>query len=222
MKRMAALVVVVAACAGSREVSKLRYTSTDCPDPSGCEVKPGDNGFQPPDEAHDQVADAAAPAEAPSCTTVAIALTALELGNYTTEETEDERPVLVAKHRASCEAAKLDAKETACLSTVTETKHVGYCTKKMGAPTQKVWILDALECRDLMTKLRPQLESYGSAENAPIYEASCREDGWSRELATCLLQRGYYDPMNQCSTEAPGWVFQQIQARIDKRATAKK
>jgi hypothetical protein len=209
MNRFAAFCLVVAACAGSREVSKLRYTSTDCPDPQGCEVKPGENGYQPPDEAHDP----AAIDEKPSCKTVAVALTSLELGNYSTEETEDERPTMIAKYRSACEGAKLDATETACLSTVTDVQHVGYCTKKMG---ERVTMLDSHECWDALSKMRPQFEASNQLAKLPAYESSCREDGWSHELASCFVERGYSDPMLQCSTMAPSWLFQQIQARIDK------
>jgi len=222
MSRLASILVLLAACAGSREVSKLRYTSTDCPDPKGCEAPLGEQAYQTPDEAHDPVSDAAAMTEAPSCKSVAVAMAALELGNYSTEETEDERATIYAKQLHACEAAKLDARETACMSTVTDVKHVGYCTRKMGAPTQRVPMLTEMECKELMLQLRPQLQNYGQGENAAIYETSCIKDGWSNELGNCMRERGFYDPMNQCRTEAPGWIFDQIQARIDKQATAKK
>lgn len=210
---------ILGACAGSREVSKLRYTSTDCPDPKGCDAPLGEQAYQLPDEAHDPVADAATMGEEPSCKSVAVAMTALELGNYASEE--DDRASIIATHEKACVAAKLDPREMACMSTVTETKHVGYCTKKMGAPTLRVPLLTKLECRQLMVELRPNMEGYGYGAQLPIYEKSCVEDGWSQDLATCMQQR-VYNPLEQCRTEAPGWLFAQIQARIDKLASATK
>ena len=68
---------MLVACAGSREVSKLRYTSTDCPDPNGCGAPLGEQEYQTPDDAHDPIAAAATEAEPPSCKTVAAAMTPL-------------------------------------------------------------------------------------------------------------------------------------------------
>lgn len=215
------LVILLGACAGSREVSKLRYTSTDCPDPEGCEAPLGTEAeYQPPDESHDPVADAAAVAEPPSCTSVAVAMVALELGNYASDD-EDRAPLL-AKHLAACKAAKLDPREIACMSTVTDVKHVGYCTRKMGAPTQRVPLMSDADCKTRGEQLKAMWQSYGNAQQAPAFEASCIHDGWSAELGTCFVERGHYDPLGQCRDAAPGWIFDQIQARIDKQATATK
>lgn len=222
MRRLALIAIVAAsasACAGSREVSKLRYTSTDCPDPNGCEAPLGEQEYQLPDESRDPVAVAAAEVPPPSCETVAIALVAIELGNYASEE--EERSSLLEKHRAACVTAKLDERETSCMSTVTDVKHVGYCTRKMGAPTQRVPLMSKLECQELGQELRQTLRNYGSENRTPIYEAACVEDGWPVALGTCVKQHAY-DPMNQCRDHAPGWVFDQVQARIDGPATAKK
>lgn len=221
MRRLGLWIVVLGACAGSREVSTLRYTSTDCPDPNGCSAPLGEQAYQLPDEAHDPVSDAASTSDGPSCKTVAVALAALELGNYSTEETEDERAAIVEKQQRTCDAAKLDAREMACMSTVTDVKHVGYCTRKMGAPTQRVPMLSEMECRELMLAVRPQLQNYGQGEYAAIYETSCIKDGWSQELGGCMRDRGGYDPMTQCRSQAPGWVFDQIQARIEKQQAGK-
>ncbi|GEM_PF-6780284 len=222
MRRLGLWIVVLGACAGSREVSKLRYTSTDCPDPNGCSAPLGEQAYQLPDEAHDPVSDAASTSDGPSCKTVAVALAALEFGNYSTEETEDERAAIVVKQQQLCASAKLDAREMACMSTVTDVKHVGYCTRKMGAPTPRVPMLSEMECKELMLEIRPQLQNYGTGEHATSFEASCIKDGWSNELANCLRQRGGYDLLNQCRAEAPGWVFDQIQARIEKQQAAAK
>jgi hypothetical protein len=206
--------VVLAACAGSREVSKLRYTSTDCPDPNGCEAPLAEREYQRPDEARDPVADAAATADRPSCKTVAIALAAIELGNYASEDTDEERASIVEQQTKTCEAAKLDEREIACMSTVSEPKHVGYCTRKMGAPTQRVSMLSKAECQALVGTMRSTM--YGGMEqHASVYEVSCTLDGWSTELATCIRERGSYDPVNQCRSAAPGWVCDQLQARLE-------
>ncbi|MGE0400327.1 MAG: hypothetical protein AB7T06_26670 [Kofleriaceae bacterium] len=219
MRRLGALIVILGACAGSREVSKLRYTSTDCPDPNGCEAPLGEQAYQSPDEAHDPIADAAAQSEPPSCKSVAIALTALELGNYASED--EERAGITAKHQQACEAAKLDARETACMSTVTDVKHVGYCTRKMGAPTQRVPMMSESECKTLSNELRPSFQSYGRQNNLPAYEQACMKDGWSLELGQCMRTQAY-DPIGGCRPHAPGWVFEQLEARIEKLATATK
>lgn len=218
MTRLRALtLVVLAACAG-REVSKLRYTSTDCPDPNGCGAPVGEREYHPPDEAHDPVADAAATSERPSCKTVAIAMAALELGNYASEETDEERAAIIANQQKACEGAKLDERELACMSTVTHAKHVGYCTRKMGAPTPRVPMLSRAECTELIAELRPSLSSYGQGDHAVIYQASCVDDGWSTDLATCFRNGRGYNLTGQCRHEAPGWLFDRIQARIDNRS----
>ncbi|MFN0253662.1 MAG: hypothetical protein ACKV2T_42735 [Kofleriaceae bacterium] len=218
MRRALAIgwIASLAACAGSREVSKIRYTSTECPDPKGCEAPLGEQAYQLPDDDRDPVADAAAMSEAPSCKTVAVALAAIELGNYSSEETDDERATIIATHQRTCEVAKLDARELACLSTVTDAKHVGYCTRKMGAPTLRVPMLSATACRDAIDEIRPNLQTAGRV-HAPMYEASCIEDGWSVDLASCMRQQGWYQP-SECRTQAPGWVIDRLQARIDGTA----
>ncbi len=207
------LVAMLGACAGGREVSKIRYTSTDCPDPSGCGAALGTPEYQLPDEAHDPVAVAATESEPPSCATVAVALTALELGNYAADDAE--RTDALAKHERACQAAKLDARELACTSTVTNVAQIGYCTRKLGAPAVKVPMLSADDCKATMAALGPRLQGYNQGANIPHFAASCTEDGWSEQLADCLVERGYYDPVAACRGEAPGWVFDRLQARID-------
>lgn len=206
---------LLAACAGSREVSKLRYTSTDCPDPKGCAAPLGEQEYQLPDEAHDPVADAAASGDGPSCTSVAHALAAIELGNYASEDTDEERAAIIAQQEKACVAAKLDAREMACMSSVTEPRHVGYCTRKLGAPTQRVALLAPDACKTLIRSMADELEEYGMKRYLVSYEAACIEDGWSDELAACLRERGGAYPSSRCGEHAPGWVFQQLQARID-------
>ncbi len=204
--------VGLTACAGSREVSKLRYTSTDCPDPAGCGAPLDEPSYVPPDEARDPVDDAVATSEEPSCKTVAIALAAMELGNYASEDTDDERAAIVAKQTAACNAAKLDAREIACLSTVTVPDHVGYCSRKLGAPARRVPLMSARECTVLVDQIRP---GFYNMKNALVaYETSCIQDGWPEEVGHCMSKQ-MYNPMSHCRAFAPGWVWDQLQARLD-------
>jgi hypothetical protein len=214
MRRVLAigLISILGACAG-REVSKIRYTSTECPDPKGCAAPLDTQAFGLPDEDRDPAAEAEA-MKRPSCTSVAVALAALELGNYSSEETDDERATIIATQKRTCEGAKLDERELACLSSVTHPKHVGYCSRKMGTPTLRVPMISAAACKAAIDEIRPSLVTNGIGQRVPMFEASCLHDGWSEEFSSCIRLQGWYEP-SQCVNDAPGWVIERLKERFE-------
>jgi hypothetical protein len=93
--------VVVVACASTREVSKVKYTQTSCVD---CGIAGDGERYELPDAERDPTPVSASGKEPePTCRLVAELMASLEVGNYAAPE---ERAPRVATHERHCVALR--------------------------------------------------------------------------------------------------------------------
>lgn len=229
MSRAVLVSLVLVACGGSsREVSKIKYTSTTCDHDCGIDPKPAadDSGkfVQPDDEPGptSQATGADAPAPEPTCRLVAESLVSIELGNYA--EPEEREPKVNAEQRR-CEGMKLSREDRQCVVDSYDRASVAYCVPALFPKEPQQKALTKTECdavaKQMSVNLQAQLSSQRVTDQR-VWERqllaasdACIADRWNVNMAQCAA---YYVPMyvQNCAYVQPTGMVKRLEARLAK------
>jgi hypothetical protein len=220
--------LMLAACGGSsREVSKIKYTSTTCDQDCAIDPKPVDDSgkFMPPDDDRGPTSQPAvvdAPAPEPTCRLVAESLVSLELGNYADPE---ERAPKVAAEQKRCEGMKLAREDRQCVVESYDKASVAYCVPSLFPKEPQPKALTKTECdavtKQMMTNLQAQMNAQRVTDQR-IWERqliaasdACLADRWNTAMAQCAA---YYVPMyvQNCQYVRPIGMVKRLEARLAK------
>jgi hypothetical protein len=152
------------------------------------------------------------------CGAVAEQLASIDLGNYA--EPEQRAPV-IAKYRASCEAAHVTKEEGACLDKARDKWSAGKCVPRM---FPELASSSTKDCHAVAERIRatvagqigsnsPEMGSWFETVMREI-EASCEQDAWPPGLKRCILDAPPTKEMEACNAEMPAALQAKLQERI--------
>jgi hypothetical protein len=226
------LVSLVFACGGgggNREVSKIKYTHTNCAD-DACAIAPTENTeqFAQPDVERtlpDPVPVATQNAPEPTCKLVAETLVSLELGNYA--DPEERAPKITVEERR-CAAMKLSREDRQCVIESYDRTSVAYCVPALFPKEPQPQAVTAARCDKAAKQMMTQLDAQLRQQRVPdqrVWERqllaaidACRADRWNEQMAQCAE---YYVPMNaaSCAYVQPTGMWKRLEARLAKART---
>lgn len=159
---------------------------------------------------------------AADCQDVGEQLASIDLGNYA--EPEDRAPV-VARYKATCEAAVLSRDEQHCLDRTRDRWSAAQCAPRMFPDLASSSTGD---CGAIVARVRAAVQKQASYLGDPrmrnwfdrtvaVMQESCEQDRWPDALKKCMLAGDELAAMTEaCNQQTPPALRQKLQDRLNQ------